>query len=216
MSRGRNFDPEIHDKVPDEYRKHSTPLSAPLPKDLAYEKALADYLDYIPTHLIAATYHIPQTQLLKWINEPHDDKAPWSEIREEISKEFKTSYFSTKSSRVHELVSLNMVALRRVLMRLIKKKNLTTKDAHTLAQTLELLDKVTRLDEGKSTSNIAVAMKPASLDEIRDVIQRSDPFLSNAKAIEAKVVSVDTDEKIETAEKSEQLSTVRRNSKEPK
>lgn len=218
MSRSRKMDEEAEQVTPEEYKKYSSPMIYKLPPDEAYRRALADYLDHVPVHMLASTYGIPQKQLTTWINDGNGTDKSWAELREEADNSIRQDYFVTKSYRMHELVSLNMIALRRLLTKLVKKKNMTVRDGKMLAETLELLDKITRLDEGRSTSNVAVLHKPATLEEVRAELQKIDPFLSKQKqqleSSNGKALEIGSSNTIVTAD--ELPATVHRNNKKPK
>ena len=147
------------------------------------------YLKYTPINAIVDSCKIARGTLMYHI-------PKWREERELLKSEIMDALSDSKRELMSSIAKNGLEVLAKSMQSLAETgRSLTPKEMMGIANIVDSLDKITKLDDGNPTDIIA-EIKPASAIEIRKLLSR-DPFLEIEdveiiKKIPAKVVSVDS------------------------
>lgn len=138
------------------------------------DKAKALYFDHIPINDIAHQLQISTAIISKWRG---DDN--WAALRGAAVDGYLDDISSGRAIRLSKIQAKGLDALDRAVTAAQQRVDpLTLSEAEKLGNVMTILDKLQRLDRGKSTENHAVKVEVSgqvSVDKIREIFL-NDPF----------------------------------------
>ena len=155
---------------------------------LALAKTL--YLKYTPINSIVDNSKIVRSTLMYHI-------PRWREERELMKSEIMDALSDSKKELMSSIAKNGLEVLAKSMQELaVTGRALSPKEMLGIANIVDSLDRITKLDNGQATDIIA-EVRPASAIEIRKLLSR-DPFLEleDAEIIEeipVKVIGIDSD-----------------------
>jgi uncharacterized protein (DUF2249 family) len=151
------------------------------------EKMKKDYMNYVPVTVIAETYNVSRSTVL------HHANKGWEEQRGLKRSELYRNLADSKQVDFNKITGNTIKVLKRSLAQLADRTEPPTmKEALDASKILDVLDKITRLDEGAPTDIISNHDKPITIVELQKKIA-VDPF-----AVEYKPEEEDSNEHIST------------------
>ncbi len=146
------------------------------PDDILKRQAKDLYFAHKPKAEISRALGLSTRQLNKWAKEEE-----WALQREDEDRSLIEDSYASRKLTVSAITRISAEQIQRGLEHLEGRPDPPTlSELEKLATILGALDKVGRLDAGKSTENIAVnAQVKMTADEIRQVLT-SDPFFSES------------------------------------
>ncbi len=149
--------------------------------DITIEAARQLYLNYTTISDIASRTQMTRASILYYI-------PKWKEERERAKSEIIDALSDSKRELMYSIARSGLELLNRSMIDLTKSKRmLTPKEMTGIANIIDGLDKITKLDEGRPTE-ILGEIRPATVVEMRKLLT-NDPFL---EIEDARIVS-DTD-----------------------
>lgn len=142
------------------------------------DKAKELYFDHKNLVTISKELQVSTVTLSKW-REEHS----WDVLREEADKALVDEAFATKRKTLSKIAGITTTQIERGLKAISDRfEPPTLKEVEMLSNILGNLDKIARLDAGKPTENVAVAVGVSTLtvEKIRDIVL-ADPFLPAKK-----------------------------------
>ena len=160
------------------------------------------YLKYTPINAIVDTCKIARGTLMYHV-------PKWREERELLKSEIMDALSDSKRELMSSIAKNGLEVLAKSMQSLAETgRSLTPKEMMGIANIVDSLDKITKLDDGNPTDIIA-EIKPASAIEIRKLLSR-DPFLEIEdveiiKEVPIKVIGIDPDSSSDSGNISEDV-----------
>jgi hypothetical protein len=143
------------------------------------DKAKALYLEYSTQTDITKQTGIPRSTLVYHIRKDNG----WEYERNLARAELLSHVASAKKADFAKMTGSTITVLKRALSSLaIREEAPTVQEAKGAASILEVLDKITRLDDDKPT-DIIQSDKPVTVVELKSKL-KLDPFAGNVEEIE--------------------------------
>ena len=169
------MDNQLDTGVPDYYfdnSKHNTSTNQQL-------QALQLYLAYTPMVEIGEKLCIGKNTVKDWIYNARNGMNSFSEIRKCESKEILNEVLSARMPSIKKIAGSVISIMENNFNHLAKTKiPLDIDGLKKLSEILSNIDRITRLDEGQATDNVAIA-NISMMDTIKDLRQmakENDPF----------------------------------------
>ncbi len=143
----------------------------------AKQRALDMYLSHNSVADIARVLNVGTVTITRW-----KKQGDWAIQREESDRALLEDTFATRKLTIARIAQTSAEQVHRGLKYIAERPEPpSVQETERIASILANLDKINRLDMGKSTDNVAVAANvKVSIDEIRKIVS-SDPFFEEVK-----------------------------------
>ena len=132
-------------------------------------KMRKSYMDYVPATVIAEQFNVARTTVM------HHIHKKWEQERGLLRAELYANLTQAKQADFNDITTNTIKILKRSLAHLADRADSPTlKEAVDSAKILDVLDKITRLDEGTPTDIIS-GEKPIEIVALRKRLA-ADPF----------------------------------------
>ena len=138
--------------------------------DAKLKKIREDYMNYVPVSVIAERHGVARSTVI------HHAGKKWADERGLLKAELYRNLSDSKQVDFNEITNNSITILKRSLAQLsVRSEAPTLKEALDASKILDILDKITRLDEGSPTDIISNHDKPITIVELQKKIS-IDPF----------------------------------------
>ena len=128
------------------------------------------YMEYVPVTVIAEKYNVARSTVMHHVNKG------WEEQRGLRRAELYRNLTDSKQVDFNQITTNTITVLKKSLANLASRNDAPTlKEALDASKILDILDKITRLDEGKPTDIIGNNDRPIEIIELKKRIAL-DPF----------------------------------------
>ena len=144
------------------------------------KKIREDFMNYVPISTLAVRYKVARSSI------NHHVTRGWEEERNLLRAELYETLSSSKQVDFNNITGNAISILKKSLANLAnRKQSPTLKEALDASKILDVLDKITRLDEGNPTDIISNNDKTIEIIDLKKKMV-NDPFYTEPKAIEDK------------------------------